>query len=241
MWACCERVDCSANQPSHSQLTDHPTRPQACPVTKDDAWERHFRSQVDSWQQQAAAAAAAASAAVGAAATATTPTGAPAAAGGKQAAAAAAAACGAGGGKDRSKLAAAALERHAATTGAAAAGAAPASSAAPGLPSLAHGGKLRGSASGPGPGGGGAADAGAAAGSGGNMPRGGVRQLKGPGGAVTTVALNPEAAVVRIPAAAGDGASGRQAEAAAGQQRRRLAVEARNGAPGALAVGGAAA
>jgi hypothetical protein len=170
-----------------------------CAITKDDAFERYLKSQLDIWQQQAAAVSAAATAALaaaspaaavgGAAATTKPPT--PPAAGGAT--------------KDRAKAAAAALERHlaaearpVATQGAGAPAPTPPASA----PSSAVGRRRAGTASSSGAAGGGP-DGGAAGG-------GNVRHLKGPGGMLTAVALAPESAVVvRIAAGAvGSGGAG---------------------------------
>jgi hypothetical protein len=215
---------------------------QLCPITKDDAWERHFRAQVDAWQQQAAATAAAASAAVAAAAGGAGGLGAPApAAAGRPGsvaggpggqAGAAAAAAGAKEGK-RQQLALAALERHLAEAQqppapavglqqALGAASALAAAAAPPPLQAAHGGaRKRGAAAGGGPASASALrhgdDAAAAAVSSvGATPRGPVRQLRAAGG--TAVALAPDAAVVRLTGAAADAA-------------------AREGAPGAHAKG----
>jgi hypothetical protein len=215
----CGRACLSSDMSTRSLPTPFTPDPQACPVAQDDAWERHFHSQVDAWQAQAAtAAAAAAGAAAVESAAAAASAAAPAAVPGSPALVPGSV----GGGtarptgsvppanigaprqqQDRPRLAAAALERCLAEGSA--------SSAEPpitGLSSAAVSSRRR---AGPGavlP----VHHADAALGS-------IVRQAKGPGGTSLTLALDASTAVLHIPALQGACPTSRQPSADAAGPR----------------------
>jgi hypothetical protein len=230
-----------------------------CPIVRDDAWERHFKSQLDTWQQQATTAAAAGAAAVAAVAAAAAPAGMAlststpqgrstsvggAAVAGAQAQAQAASGAAAKEGK-RQQLAMLALERHLAdgqpapfvlVPQPAASVQPPAAAAGAPPPGSAHGvARKRGAAAS-------TAAAGATAAKGDDAaavaisaatPGGPVRPLKAAGNAA--VALAPETAVKRLPAVRLDGTAGAGAgtsQAGAGQAVVPAGAASSNGAVG---------